>query len=413
MSREDKLLSGVRVVDVTNYLAGPFASLLLAGLGAEVIKVERPGIGDPCRWNPPFANPDGISFERKSEEDISLIFLKRNRNKKSISLNLQSAMGREIFKELVLKADVVLENFTPGVMDRLGLGYEALKGTNPKLIYCSISGFGQSGPYTGYQAFDLVVQAMSGVMAITGEEEGPPMRCGFLLGDQSAALFAIVGILSAIIERQRTGKGRAIDVSMQAGLFSMIMDDTWELVLAEGLPVRTGNRIARLAPFSVYPAQDGYVVICTASDEQWQSVLRAMGREDLKEDPRFQTSASRVKHVQEVEALLKGWMREKSSQEALDILRKNRVTCSPVLEIRDVLQDPQLKHRGMMVDLSHPTYGKINGAAGAGFPIRYPEMDLQYDHPAPHLGENNEEIYSGLLGYDREKLSQLKREGII
>ena len=413
MSGEHKLLTGMRVLDVTNYLSGPFASLLLAGLGAEVIKVERPGIGDPCRWNPPFANPGGISFEQKSEEDISLIFLKRNRSKKSISLNLQSEKGREIFKELVPRVDVVLENFTPGVMGRLGLGYEGLKGLNPKLIYCSISGFGQSGPYTGYQAFDLVVQAMSGVMAITGEEGGPPMRCGFLLGDQSAALFATVGILSATIERQKTGKGRAIDVSMQAGLFSMIMDDTWELVLAEGLPVRTGNRIARLAPFSVYAAQDGYVVICTASDEQWQNVLRAIGREDLKEDPRYCTSASRVKNVREVEALIGNWMREKSTQEALDGLRKNRVPCSHVLEIQDVLQDPQLKHRGMMVDLAHPVYGKIHGATGSGFPIRYSEMNVQYDHPAPRLGEHNEEIYSGLLGYDQEKLARLKKEGII
>jgi len=200
---------------------------------------------------------------------------------------------------------------------------------------------------------------------------------------------------------------------MQAGLFSMIMDDTWELVLAEGLPVRTGNRIARLAPFSVYAAQDGYVVICTASDEQWQNVLRAMEREDLREDPRYRTSASRVKNVHEVEALVGGWMREKSTQEALDRLRKNRVPCSPVLEIQDVLQDPQLKHRGMMVDLTHPVYGKIHGAAGAGFPIRYSEINVQYDRPAPRLGEHNEEIYSGLLGYDQEKLSQLKKEGII
>ncbi len=413
MSGNDKLLSGMRVLDVTSYLSGPFASLLLAGLGAEVIKVERPGIGDPCRWNPPFANPGGISFERRSEEDISLIFLKRNRDKKSISLNLQSEKGREIFKELVPKVDVVLENFTPGVMNRLGLGYEALKGLNPKLIYCSISGFGQSGPYTGYQAFDLVVQAMSGVMAITGEEGGPPMRCGFLLGDQSSALFATVGILSAFIERQRTGKGRAIDVSMQAGLFAMIMDDAWELVLGEGLPVRTGNRIARLAPFSVYAAQDGYVVICTASDEQWQNVLRAMGREDLKEDSRYRTSASRVKNVREVEALIGNWMREKSTQATLNELRKNRVPCSPVQEIQDVLQDPQLKHRGMMVDLAHPVYGKIRGVTGAGFPVQYSEMKVQYDHPAPRLGEHNEEIYSGLLGYDQEKISQLKQEGII
>lgn len=409
----EKLLSGIRVLDVSNYLSGPFASLLLAGLGAEVIKVERPKIGDPCRWNPPFANPNQISFGRQAEEDLSLIFLKRNRGKKSITLNLQSEKGKEIFLDLAQKVDVVLENFTPGVMDRLGLGYAVLKEKNPKIIYCSISGFGQTGPYSDYQAYDLVIQAMSGVMAITGEENGSPLRCGFLVGDQGSALFANIAILSAYIERQRTGRGRAIDISMQESLFSMIMDDTWELALSQGLPVRTGNRLTRLVPFNGYPSKDGYVVICTASDDQWQNLLRAMGREDLKEDARYRLSASRVQNVREVEALIKDWIKEKTTQEALQILRKNRVPCSPILEIQEVLNDPQLKHRNMIANLVHPIYGKVPGASGAGVPFKFSEIDLQYDKPAPILGENNEEIYSQLLGYDGQKLAQLKKEEVI
>lgn len=392
---------------------GPFASLLLAGLGAEVIKVERPKVGDPCRWNPPFSNIGQISFERQAEGDFSLLFLKRNRGKKSITLNLQSEKGKEIFKELAQKVDVVLENFTPGVMDRLGLGYEVLREKNPQLIYCSISGFGQTGPYTDYQAYDLVIQAMSGVLAITGEEDGPPLRCGFLIGDQGSALFAIIAILSAYIERQRTGQGRAIDISMQEGLFSMIMDDTWELVLSQGLPVRTGNRLPRLVPFSVYSSQDGYVVICTASDDQWQNLLKALGRGDLKDDSRYRLSASRVKNVKDVEDLIKNWIKERTTKEAIEILRRNRVPCSPVLGIQDVLNDPQLKHRNMIVDLFHPAYGKVSGASGAGVPFKFSGIDLEYDKPAPLLGEYNEEIYSQLLGYDGEKLSQLKKEGVI
>jgi crotonobetainyl-CoA:carnitine CoA-transferase CaiB-like acyl-CoA transferase len=407
------MLTGIRILDVSNYLSGPLASLFLAGLGADVIKVERPQTGDPCRWNPPFANQNQVSFERQAGEDLSLIFLKRNRNKKSITLNLQSLKGKEIFKELAQKVDVVLENFTPGVMDRLGLGYEVLKEKNPRLIYCSISGFGQTGPYNDLQAYDLVIQAMSGVMAITGEEGGPPLRAGFLIGDQSSALFAVIGILSAYIESRRTGKGRAVDISMQDCLFSMIMDDAWEMVLSQGLPLRTGNRVSRLAPFSVYPSQDGYVVICTASDDQWLNLLKAMGREDLAENPLYRQSASRVKNVKEVEALIKEWLKEKTAQTAIEILRRNRVPCSPVLEIQEVLNDPQLQHRKMITDLKHPVYGKVCGASGAGFPIKYSGIELAYEKPAPLLGQDNEEIYGQFLEYDGEKLAQLKKEGVI
>ncbi len=413
MPVREKLLSGLRILDVTNYLSGPFASVLLAGLGAEVIKVERPGLGDPCRRNPPFVHSEKVSFDQQDDGDLSLIFLKRNRNKKSITLNLQSEKGRGIFKELAQKVDVVLENFTPGVMGRLGLGYEVLKENNQRLIYCSISGFGQTGPYSDLQAYDLVVQAMSGVMAITGEENGGPLRAGFLVGDQGSALFAIIGILSAYIARQRTGKGTAIDISMQDCLFSMIMDDPWELFLAQGMPVRTGNRVPRLAPFNVYPSKDGYVVICTASDDQWINLLRAMDREDLAEDPKFRRSASRVKNVNEVEALIRDWLKEKISQTAIEILRRNQVPCSPVLEIQDVLQDPHLKHRKMIVDLPHPVYGQVCDACAAGFPIKCSEVDLQYDNPAPLLGQDNEEIYGQFLKFDGAKLAQLKKEGVI
>jgi crotonobetainyl-CoA:carnitine CoA-transferase CaiB-like acyl-CoA transferase len=407
------MLNGLRVLDVSNYLSGPLASLFLAGLGAEVIKVERPQIGDPCRWNPPFANQNQVSFESQSREDLSLIFLKRNRNKKSITLNLQNEKGREIFKELAQAVDVILENFTPGVMDRLGLGYEALKEKNPGLIYCSISGFGQTGPYTDLRAYDLVIQAKSGVMAITGEENGPPLRAGFLIGDQSSALFAIIGILSAYVERQKTGKGRAVDISMQDCLFSMIMDDTWELALSQGLPVRTGNRVPRLVPFNVYPTKDGYVVICTASDDQWLNVLKAMGREDLTENPKYRQSRSRVKNVREVEALIGEWIKGKNSRTAVEILRRNRVPCSPVLEMQEVLQDPQLRHRKMIVDLKHPVYGKVGGVCGAGFPIKFSGIEFGFEKAAPLLGQDNEEIYGRFLKFDEAKLAQLKKEGVI
>ncbi len=409
----DKLLSGLRILDVTNYLAGPFASLLLAGLGAEVIKVENPEGGDPTRRNPPFANPGKVSFDRQGDDDLSLLFLKRNRGKKSITLNLKSAKGKDIFKGLVQKVDVVLENFAPGVMARLGLDYPVLKEVNPKIIYCSIAGFGQSGPYRDQPALDFVVQAMSGVMAVTGHEDGPPLRSGLLVGDQVPPLYALIGILSAIIERQRTGKGRAIDISMQDCLFFMIMDDAWDLTLSQGLPVRTGNRLSRLVPFNAYSSKDGYLVICTVNDEQWLNLLTAMGREDLKENPKYRHSLSRVKNSKEVDALVREWVEQKTSREVLEILRRNRVPCGPVLEIQDVLNDPQIEYRKMIADLKHPVYGKVRGVCAADFPIKFSDADLQYDRPAPLLGQNNQEIYSEFLGYDEEKLSLLKSEGVI
>lgn len=408
-----KMLPGLQILDVTNYLSGPFASLFLAGLGAEVIKVERPELGDPSRSNPPFANPGQVSFDRQADGDMSIVFLKRNRGKKGITLDLREEKGKEIFKKLAQKVDVVLENFAPGVMDHLGLGYKDLRQINPKLIYCSISGFGQDGPSKDLQAYDTVIQGMSGAMAITGYENGPPLRSGLFIADQTASLFAIIGILSAVIERQQSGKGRAVDVSMQDCLFSMVMDDPWELIQSQGLPVRTGNRLTRLVPFNVYPSIDSYVIICTASDGQWLNLLKAMGREDLKENPKYQHPQNRVKHSKEVDILIGEWVRQKTSQEVLDILRRNRVPCSPVLEIQDVLNDPQLRHRKMIMDLQHPVYGKVCGACAAGFPIKFSEAELQYERPAPLLGQENEEIYSRFLGFDKEKLCQLKKEGII
>jgi crotonobetainyl-CoA:carnitine CoA-transferase CaiB-like acyl-CoA transferase len=411
--RGGKMLSKLRILDVTNYLSGPFASLNLAFLGAEVIKVERPGIGDPCRWNPPFANPSQMSFEREAEKDVSLIFLKRNRGKKSITLNLKSEKGRDIFRELAQMGDIVLENFPPGVMDRLGVGYGDLKKVNPKLIYCAISGFGQSGPYKDFPAYDLVIQALSGAMAITGYADGPPLRCGIFIGDQVPGLYAIIGILSAVIEREQSGKGRQIDISMQDCLFSMVTDDTWELNLAHGLPVRSGNQILRLAPFDVYPSKDGHVVICVASDDQWQNLIKAIGREDLKEDARYREAANRVKNKKEVGELIGEWVRGKNTQEAVETLRRNRISCSAVSEMDQVLNDPQLKSRNMIVELLHPTYGRVPGASAAGFPIKISNHGIPERRPAPLLGQNNDEIYSQLLKFDREKLLQLREEGVI
>ncbi|MFH1757904.1 MAG: CoA transferase [Pseudomonadota bacterium] len=407
-----KHLEGILVIDLTAWLAGPFVSLNLAAMGAEVIKIERPKVGDPCRWNPPFAGPEGVSHVRKTGEDISLLYLKRNRGKKSVSLNLQSERGKEILRLLVKKGDVLIENFAPGTMERLGFDYPQLKAINPKIIYCSISGYGQDGPYRDRTAFDLTIQAMSGIMGVTGFPDGPPTRCGAWIGDMIPGLYGVCGILGALVTREKTGQGERIDISMQDGCFSMIMDEALDLHLSLGIPMRTGNRNPRLAPWNVYAAKDGHIAICVAANPQWEAFLEAVGREDLKNDSRFKNPEGRFKHADEVEKIASEWIKDKTQEAALEGLRAKNVPCDPVPEIPQVLNDPQLQYRGMIQDLIHPLSGKT-GLKAAGFPIRFSALPAAPYAPAPYPGKHNQEIYQGLLGIATEELEAMEKEGII
>jgi crotonobetainyl-CoA:carnitine CoA-transferase CaiB-like acyl-CoA transferase len=407
-----KHLEGIRVIDLTAWLAGPFVSLNLAAMGAEVIKIERPRAGDPCRWNPPFAGPQGVSHARKTDEDTSLLYLKRNRGKKGISLNLQSERGKEIFRQLVKKGDVVIENFAPGAMERLGFDYPRLRAINSRIIYCSISGYGQNGPYRDRAAFDLTIQGMSGIMGVTGFPDGPPTRCGAWIGDMIPALYGVCGILAALASREKTGQGERIDISMQDSCFSLIMDEALDLHLSLGIPMRTGNRNPRLAPWNVYPAVDGHLAICVATNEQWTAFLEAIGREDLKEDPRFKNQEGRFKHSDAVEIVVKEWLKGLTQEGALRTLRAKKVPCDAVPEIPEVLEDPQLKARGMMPELLHPQSGPT-GLKAAGFPIHFSERPGGYSSPAPSIGQHNQEVYGGILGISDAEMEKLKSEGII
>jgi crotonobetainyl-CoA:carnitine CoA-transferase CaiB-like acyl-CoA transferase len=407
-----KHLEGIRVIDLTAYLAGPFLSMHLAALGAEVIKVERPGAGDPTRISSPFAGPRGVGFEGRRPEDISLIHLKRNRGKKSITLNLKSRRGVDIFRRLVAKGDVVVENFAPGTMESFGLDYEVLKEINPRIIFCSISGYGQSGPYRERPAFDLTIQATSGMMAVTGFPDGPPLRCGPWVGDQVPALYGLVGILAALASRERSGEGERIDISMQDCCFSLVMDESLDILVSREVPTRQGNRNPRVTPWSVFPTRDGNIAICVFANENWKVFLEAIQREDCLKDPRFANPEERVDHMDEVEALVTEWSRNRSTEEALGVLRKRKVPCDPVLEVKEVLEDPQLKARGMIQELEHPLNPRT-GAKTAGFPIRFSVRPAEDIAPAPLLGHHNEEIYRGLLGLSREEMEELRKEKII
>ncbi|MGB9700948.1 MAG: CaiB/BaiF CoA transferase family protein [Thermodesulfobacteriota bacterium] len=405
-------LEGIRVIDLTAWLAGPFLSMQLAALGAEVIKIERPKIGDPTRQLVPFAGPKGVRFSGREEEDIAVINLKRNRGKKSITLDLKSKRGKEIFSLLVAKSDVVLENFAPGTMESFGFDYAKLKSINPKVIFCSISGYGQSGPYRDRTAFDLTIQATSGIMAVTGYPDGPPLRCGAWIGDLIPALYGLSGILAALISRDKTGHGERIDISMQDCCFSLIMDEALDILVAKGIPTRQGNKNPRVVPWSTFPTQDGYIAICVGTNEQWKVFLEAIKKEEYIDDPRFKNIEDRLKNAHEVETIVNEWSKNLSTTEALKILREKKVPCDPVLEIKDVLQDPQLQARGMIQELMHPLSGPT-GLKAAGFPIRFSELPADYPYLAPCLGQHNQEIYMNLLGLSAEEIAQLEREGVI
>ncbi len=408
-----KPLEGVRILDLTIFLSGPYAMMIAAYLGAEVIKLERPGTGDPARENPPYSGPKGITLNRQDEKDLSFSMLKRGRGKKSITLNLQSPKGKDIFIELAKKVDVVVENFAPGVMDRLGVGYPEIQKVKPDIIYCSISGFGQDGPYRNLPAFDPVVQGMSGVMEVTGFPENPPVRMGLAAGDQVAALYALIGLLSALRYREKTGRGQAVDISMMDSLFSFLFDEALDVYVERGIPIRTGNRRLRLTPFNSYKAKDGYVVICTGADIHWVNLLKAMGREDLIGNSRYQTLDQRMKNADEVDALVESWTSTQGKKEVVEIVRKYGIASGIVATIPEVLKDPQLKARGMIVDLEHPEFGKVEGAVAHGIPLKLSESKGGFDRTPPYLGANNEEVYCGWLGYAREELERWQKEGII
>ncbi|WP_206811570.1 CaiB/BaiF CoA transferase family protein [Paradesulfitobacterium ferrireducens] len=408
-----KPLEGIAILDVTSFLSGPYATLLLAGMGAKVIKVEQPKVGDPARISPPFAGKNGVAAKPLDEQDLSFGILKRGRNKQSITLNLKHAKGKEIFKDLATHVDVVVENFRPGTMDKLGVGYNELKKLNPGLIYSSISGFGLSGKYRDLPAFDIVVQAMSGLMSINGMPDSPPVKTGVLLGDLASGMFASIGILGALHFREVTGKGQLIETSMLDALLALMMDDSLDFWASQGHSVRMGNRLLRLTPFNSYPAKDGYIVIASGSDQHWERLLKAMNRAELIGDPRYSSQSQRTANADEVDALIAAWSRPMTTQEAVDILIKCEVPSGPVHNFLDILQDEELAERGTLVDIQHPTAGIIQGFKSWGYPIKFSEAEAGFDQPAPFLGANNKEVYRDLLGLTDAEIQELKTMNVI
>ena len=406
-----KPLDGLRILDLTQFLSGSYCTMIFGGLGAEVIKIERPGSGEPARSNPPYAGAKGVSVFRQTKEDIPLSILKRCRNKKGITLNLNSPEGKELFLKLVKTADVVVENFRPGTMKKLGLPYSVLSEANPEIIYCSLTGFGPEGAYALLPAYDTVIQAIAGAMTVNGSSDGPPTRSGIAVSDLSGGLYSCIGILAALEHRRKSGQGQELYVSMMESTLSLMMDEAYDFWQQQGQSARSGNRVTRLTPSNSYKAKDGYFVICSGTNQHWADILKAMGREELYDDVRYKDQSDRITYADEVDALINSWAANISVAEATAALEAKGIPCAPVREIPEVYADENLLGSGAISPIVHPGCGEIPSIKAAALPIHFGLSESKFDQPAPVLGQNNTEIYGELLKlsiYEMEELTSKK-----
>jgi crotonobetainyl-CoA:carnitine CoA-transferase CaiB-like acyl-CoA transferase len=399
MGHEVDALLGIRVVDMSRVLAGPFCGMLLADMGAEVIKLEVPGRGDDSREFPPFKGGE------------SLYYINLNRGKKSLTLNLKHADGKRLFLELVKRCDVLVENFSPGTMERLGLSYPELQAVNPRLIYAAISGFGQTGPYRNRPGYDIIGQAMGGLLSITGWPDSPPTRSGTAIGDILSSLFATIGIMSALNIRERTGRGQMVDVSLVDSVYAAL-ENIPQKYFVEGLvPQRIGNRYEFIYPYDTFMTRNGWVVIAVANDQIWSRFLETTGLTALRDDPRFQSNKLRVDNHDALRPIIENWTMEHSREGVVSKLNENRIPSCPIYDIKDASEDPHIsKARGMVVDVEQPGLGVVKLQ---GNPIKMSETNPIPRGPAPSLGGDSEAVLIDLLGLSYEEVSRLREEGVI
>jgi crotonobetainyl-CoA:carnitine CoA-transferase CaiB-like acyl-CoA transferase len=391
-------LAAIRVIDLTRVLAGPFCAMALGDMGAEVIKIEEPGKGDDTRGWPPFAGGEATYF------------MAVNRSKKSLTLNLKAPEGQAILRGLIARADVVLENFRPGTMERLGFGYASLRKANPRLVYCSISGFGESGPEASRPGYDLIVQGESGVMDLTGFADGPPVKVGNSIADLVAGMSAAHGITLALLSRARSGKGQKVEIGMLDQMAALLTYQAGLYWNGGGRPTRRGNAHPSIVPYEVYQAKDAYLTLGVANNSLFERFCGALGRPELAGDLRFDTEAKRVANRDTLNPILNAELGTRPAAEWLERCDKAGVPAGKIKTVAEVCESEHLKARGMVVSLPHPKAGAVTVM---GVPIRLGDTPGAATVPPPLLGQHTEEILTGLLRYPRAKVAALRAAGVV
>ena len=390
-----KALQGIKVLDLTRVLAGPYCAMMLADFGANVIKIEPPKVGDDSRAFGPFVGKE------------SAYFMSLNRNKRSITLNFKRAEEIELFREMVKQADVVLEKYRPGTMEKFGLGYEELKKINPRIIYAACSGFGHSGPYMLKPAYDIIVQAMGGIMSITGPEGGEPTRVGASVGDIIAGMFTAYGVMVAMFHRERTGEGQKVDVGMLDCQLAVLENAISRYTTSGVVPTPLGNRHPSITPFASFTAKDGHIIVGAGNDRLWEKLCNMLGCPELIKDPRFDTNGNRTTHSVELQHILDGIFKEKTIQEWLEILEKAELPCAPINTVDKIVNDPQIKARNMIVEVEHPIAGHLKMA---GVPVKMSATPGAVERPAPLLGQHTAELMKEILGWDEAETAKFFAE---
>lgn len=391
-------LSGVTVIDLTRVLAGPYCSMMLADMGADVIKVELPGKGDDSRAHYPQINGE------------SAYYINLNRNKRSMTLNLKTEEGKEILRKLVEKADIILENYRPGVMEKLGLGYESLKKINPGIVYGCVSGFGHYGPYSQRPGYDIIGQAMGGLMSTTGWPGGEPTRSGTALSDVMGGISLTVGVLAAYINKQRTGAGQLVDVALVDSIVSTLEIINQIYLVTGRIPDRIGNRYEAAYPYDSFKARDGSLVIGCGNDKLFKLLSGLMGKPELETDSRFYTNVKRVENHEALKAIIEEWLSAYDTDTAVQMILNAGVPAAPIYNIKQVTEDPHIAGaREMFVDMEHPVAGKVRIT---GNQVKLSETPVQYRLPAPLLGQHTQAIVEEVLGYTRAQYQDLAAKGV-
>ncbi len=394
-----KPLEGVKVLDLTRVLAGPYCTMMLADMGADVVKVERPGAGDDTRaFGPPFVNGE------------SAYFMSINRNKRSVTLNLKQDKALAILRQMLETADVVVENFRPGTMESFGFGYEAVHAFNPRLVFCSISGYGHSGPDEKLPGYDLIIQGEGGIASLTGTPDGPPFKVGSSQADIVAGMMGFQGILLALMSRHQSGQGQKVDIGMLDCQIALLTYQAGIYFATGESPDRMGNQHPTITPYETYRCKDGYINIACGNDNMWRKFCSVLGHDSWPEDERFQTNADRVGHRRQLGALIEPVMMEKTQNEWIEALRGAGLPCGPIQTVGQACEDPQVLARDMIVDLEHPKAGPIRVT---GLPLKLSDTPGEIHSPPPVLGQHTAEVLADWLKMGASDVEGLRQEGVV